>query len=198
MKTLVISAIVLVSLFVISQSFVLFSVSKIEQHKYNVVKVYDDFEVRQYESALFSSVVMKDTSYEATANSGFRVLAGYIFGGNETGEKIAMTSPVTMELGDSTKMSFMVPSNYTEQDLPKPKSGRIFFERKEGAIMAAIRFGGWANDERIQSFKNQLSESLKKEGIRHTGKFSYLGYNPPYALVARRNEVVVELIDFKR
>lgn len=196
MKVFIITAVVLVGLFLISQSFLLFSVSKIEQHKYEVLKVYEDFEVRKYESALFSSVIMKDTSYESTANSGFRVLAGYIFGGNETGEKIAMTSPVAMELGDSTKMSFMVPSNYTEQDLPKPKSGRIFFERKEGAIMAAIRFGGWANDERIESFKKLLSESLEKKGFRHTGKFSYLGYNPPYALVARRNEVVVELINF--
>jgi len=196
MKPFVITTIVLISLFLISQSFILFSVSKIEQHKYSVIKEYDDFEIRKYESALFSSVVMKDTSYDQTSSSGFRVLAGYIFGGNETGEKIAMTSPVSMELGDSTKMSFMVPSNYTEKDLPKPKSGRIFFERKEGAIMAAIRFGGWANDERIAKYKKQLSEALEKQGIQHTGKFSYLGYNPPYAFIARRNEVVVELMNY--
>ena len=197
MKPFVITTAALVSLFVIVQSFTIFSVSKIEQHKYAVIKEYDDFEIRKYESALFSSVVMKDTSYDQTSSAGFRVLAGYIFGGNETGEKIAMTSPVTMELGDSTKMSFMVPSNLTEKDLPKPKSGRIFFERKEGAIMAAIRFGGWANDKRIAKYKKKLSESLAKQGIQHTGKFSYLGYNPPYALIARRNEVVVELINYK-
>ena len=197
MKPFLITTAVLVSLFLIAQSFIFLSVSKIEQHKYSVIKEYDDFEVRKYESALFSSVVMKDTSYDQTSSSGFRVLAGYIFGGNETGEKIAMTSPVSMEMGDSTKMSFMVPSNYTEKDLPKPKNGRIFFERKEGAIMAAIRFGGWANDKRIAKYKKQLAESLAKQGIQHTGKFSYLGYNPPYALIARRNEVVVELIGFK-
>lgn len=161
-----------------------------------VIKEYDEFEVRRYDSALFSSVVLEDTTYEQTANSGFRVLAGYIFGGNETGQKIAMTSPVTMELGDSTKMSFMVPSNYTEKDLPKPKNGRIFFERKEGAIMAAIRFGGWADDARIEKYKNDLIQALEKQGLKYTGKFSYLGYNPPYAIVARRNEVVVELVDF--
>lgn len=197
MKAFLITALILIGLFILSQSFVYLSMSKIEEHKYIVIKEYDDFEVRKYESALFSSVIMKDTTYESTANSGFRVLAGYIFGGNETGEKIAMTSPVSMELGDSTKMSFMVPSNYTEKDLPKPKNGRIFFERKEGAIMAAIRFGGWANDKRIAKYKKQLSESLAKQGIQHTGKFSYLGYNPPYALIARRNEVVVELINYK-
>ena len=197
MKAIFILATVVVLLLVISQSFVLFSVAKIEQHPYEVLKVYDDFEVRKYDSALFSSVILKDKSYEATSKSGFRVLAGYIFGGNEAGKTIAMTSPVEMELGDRTKMSFMVPSKYTEKDLPKPKNSQIFFERKEGAIMAAIRFGGWANDERIEKYKMKLIQLLEKQEIRHAGKFSYLGYNPPYALVARRNELVVQLIDFK-
>ena len=196
MKTFIITASILVGLFIVSQSFVYLSMSKIEEHKYVIIKEYDEFEVRRYDSALFSSVVLEDTTYEQTANSGFRVLAGYIFGGNETGQKIAMTSPVAMELGDSTKMSFMVPSNYTEKDLPKPKNGRIFFERKEGAIMAAIRFGGWADDARIEKYKNDLIQALEKQGLKYTGKFSYLGYNPPYAIVARRNEVVVELVDF--
>ncbi|MEY4603898.1 MAG: hypothetical protein RIT43_1190 [Bacteroidota bacterium] len=198
MKAFVVTVCILVGIFVISQSFVYFSMSKIEEHKYVVIKEYDDFEVRRYESALFSSVVLNDTTYEQTANSGFRVLAGYIFGGNETGEKIAMTSPVVMELGDSTKMSFMVPSNYTENDLPKPKNGRIFFERKQGAIMAAIRFGGWADDARIEKYKNDLVQALEKEGLKYTGRFTYLGYNPPYAIVARRNEVVVELTEYNQ
>lgn len=197
MKPFAITTLVLLSLFLLAQSFIYLSVSKIEQHKYSVVKVFDEFEVRKYESALFSSVIMSDTSYEQTSNSGFRVLAGYIFGGNETGEKIAMTSPVAMEFGDSTKMSFMVPAGYTEKDLPKPKNGRIFFERKTGTIMAAVRFGGWASDSRIEKYKKQLNDALAKQGIQHTGKFSYLGYNPPYALVARRNEIVVELLGFK-
>jgi hypothetical protein len=90
-------------------------------------------------------------------------------------------------------MSFMVPTRYEEQDLPKPNNEKIFFERKKGSRMAAIRFGGWANDQRIEKYKNKLIEALKAEGISHSGNFVYLGYNPPYALIARRNEVVVEL-----
>jgi hypothetical protein len=63
--------------------------------------------------------------------------------------------------------------------------------------MAAIRFGGWANDDRIEKYKQKLSLELEKQGLKHTGKFNYLGYNPPYALIARRNEVVVELVGFE-
>ncbi|TNF45633.1 MAG: heme-binding protein [Bacteroidetes bacterium] len=197
MKTIIIISITLVGLFVLLQSFVMFSTSGIEKHQYKVIKTYDDFEVRAYESALFSSVVLNDSTYEASSNKGFRVLAGYIFGGNEEGEKIAMTSPVAMEIGDSTKMSFMVPSKYNEKDLPKPNSDKIFFEQKPESIMAAIRFGGWANDEKIEEYQNKLKDLLKKNNIQHTGKFVYLGYNPPYAVVARRNEIIVELVNFK-
>lgn len=179
------------------QSFVYFSTSSIEKLPYKVIKEYDDFEVRQYETALFSSVVLSDTSYEESSSKGFRVLAGYIFGGNNTGEKIAMTSPVAMEIGDSTKMSFMVPSGYTEETLPKPNNDKIFFEKKEGAVMAAIRFGGWANDERIEEYKQKLIALLQKEGIAYGETFMYLGYDPPYSVINRRNEIVVELTAYK-
>ena len=197
MKTFLYISIGLTVLFIVSQAFISGSMSKIEKYKYTVLKEFDDFEVRQYEAAMFSSVKMNAKTYEETSSSGFRVLAGYIFGGNDKNEKIAMTSPVVMEMGDTTKMSFMVPSNLKENELPKPNNGRIYFEKQAPKVMAAIRFGGWANDDRIEKYKQKLSLELEKQGLKHTGKFNYLGYNPPYALIARRNEVVVELVGFE-
>ncbi len=188
---------VVIGLFLVLQAFILPKLSDTEQLKYEVVKKYDGFEVRRYEAALFSSLYLNGTSYDETSNQGFRVLAGYIFGGNETGEKIAMTSPVAMEIGDSAKMSFMVPSNYADSSLPKPNNDKIFFEKKTGSIMAAIRFGGWADDKRIQEHQEKLIALLKAQNLEHTGKFVYLGYNPPYTVVGRRNEVAVELTNFK-
>lgn len=198
MKAFFTAFLILLGIFILVQSFAIRSVSSVEKHKYNILKKYDDFEIRQYESALFSSVILPASTYEETSNRGFRVLAGYIFGGNETGEKIAMTSPVSMEIGDSTKMSFMVPSDYSETDLPKPNNGTIFFEKKEGSTMAAIRFGGWADDKTIEEFKLKLASLLMKEGLEHNGKFIYLGYNPPYVVIGRRNEIVVEVLNFVR
>jgi len=197
MKTFLYISIGLTVVFIVSQAFISGSMSKIEKYKYTILKEFDDFEVRQYEAAMFSSVKMNAKTYEETSSSGFRVLAGYIFGGNEKNEKIAMTSPVVMEMGDTTKMSFMVPSNLKENELPKPNNGRIYFEKQAPKVMAAIRFGGWANDDRIEKYKQKLSLELEKQGLKHTGKFNYLGYNPPYALIARRNEVVVELVGFE-
>jgi hypothetical protein len=37
---------------------------------------------------------------------------------------------------------------------------------------------------------------LEKHGLKHRGNFSYMGYNPPYEMLNRRNEVVVELTSF--
>lgn len=198
MKAFFTAFLILLGIFFLVQSFAIRSVSSVEKHKYNILKKYDDFEIRQYESALFSSVILPASTYEETSNRGFRVLAGYIFGGNETGEKIAMTSPVSMEIGDSTKISFMVPSDYSETDLPKPNNGTIFIEKKEGSTMAAIRFGGWADDKTIEEFKLKLANLLMKEGLEHNGKFIYLGYNPPYVVIGRRNEIVVEVLNFVR
>jgi hypothetical protein len=40
-------------------------------------------------------------------------------------------------------------------------------------------------------------DELAKAKIAHTNAFTFLGYNPPFEVVNRRNEVVVELTDYK-
>jgi hypothetical protein len=123
-------------------------------------------------------------------------LAGYIFGDNEKNEKIAMTTPVVMDLGDTTKMSFKVPDGYTIEKLPQPNNSNIVFEQQEEKIIAAIRFDGWASDEKIEHYTRILTAALAKEKIEHQSTFSFLGYNPPFELINRRNEIAVELINY--
>lgn len=182
---------------IIAQVYISKSTDNTEQHSYQIIKKYDKFEIRKYEPAIFSSVKLGSKGYKESSGEGFRILAGYIFGNNETNAKIAMTSPVKMELGDTTKMSFMVPKNYSMEDLPNPKNDKIIFEKQEEKIIAAIRFDGWADNDKIEYYKSILKEELSKENLNHTNKFSFLGYNPPYEVVDRRNEIVVELINFK-
>ncbi|MBT6029042.1 MAG: heme-binding protein [Crocinitomicaceae bacterium] len=196
MKIFLIIFVSLCIVFFTLQGFIMTSTSNTEKYQYEVVKEYDDFEVRKYQAALFSSVDLSGDSYESNSGTGFRILAGYIFGGNQTGEKIAMTSPVAMQLNDSNrKMSFMVPSNYDKKRLPTPNNESIYFEEKKECMMAAIRFGGWANDKKIEAHVTQLKKYLEKEGLAHKNNFSYFGYNPPYEVLNRRNEVVVELTE---
>jgi hypothetical protein len=197
MKIAIIIILSLLTIMAIAQVFISKSTRQTEQHHYQVLKTYDKFEVRKYDAALFSSVKMNKKGYKENSSEGFRILAGYIFGDNETNEKIAMTTPVAMELGDTTKMMFMVPKNYDLDNLPNPKNKKIVFEKQAQKIMAAIRFDGWANDNKIEQYKNMLMQELAKEHIPHHNKFIFLGYNPPFEMTNRRNEVIVELIDYK-
>lgn len=197
MKITMIIILSILSILVIAQILISKNSRDTEQHKYEVLKKFDKFEVRKYEAAIFSSVKLNVDSYKETSGKGFRILAGYIFGDNESNEKIAMTSPVVMEISDTSKMSFMVPKEMSLENLPKPKNKEIIFEKQNEKIMAAIQFDGWADDEKIEFYKTVLIEELSKHNIAHYNKFLFLGYNPPFDLVDRRNEVVIELVDYK-
>jgi hypothetical protein len=197
MKITIISFVICIIVLILAQVYSTMSTTRTEQHKYQVLKSYGNVEIRKYEPAIFSSVMLGKNSYREISGKGFGILAGYIFGGNEKKENISMTSPVTMELGDSTKMKFMVPKGYTMNSLPEPNDKRIIFEQQNEKIIAAIQFDGWADNDKIEYYTEQLKSSLAKEHISHTNKFSYLGYNPPYEVINRRNEIIVELIDFK-
>jgi hypothetical protein len=192
-------AIIIISillLIVIVQIYLSRSTKLTEQHNYKVIKKFDKFEIRKYDAALFSSVKLNNKGYKESSSEGFRILAGYIFGDNDAKEKIAMTSPVVMELGDSSKMMFMVPKNYNLKNLPNPNNSKIVFEKEEVKIIAAIRFDGWADDEKIEKYKTILMNELANEKLNFINKFSFLGYNPPYEVMNRRNEIVVELINY--
>lgn len=193
MKIVYIISGVFIVLFIASQIFFMSSQKNIEQYPFKVVKTYDNFEIRNYEATLFTSVKLATNKYDKAASKGFSVLAGYIFGGNDKEEKIAMTSPVAMTLKDTTTMMFMVPKKYTKENLPTPNDMSIEFKEIPARKMAAISFGGWADDKKIESYKKQLIKALEREGIKYSNNFLFLGYNAPMEVFQRKNEVIVEL-----
>ena len=184
---------IILILFVISQLFFLNSQRNIETYAFTIIDSYETIEIRQYEASLFTSVQMSSNNYRKTSSKGFSVLAGYIFGGNDKEEKIAMTSPVAMSLKDSTTMLFLVPKKYTRDNLPVPNDSSIEFKDVPEKKVAAISFGGWANDSKIASFKKKLIGVLNSKGIKYTDNFYFLGYNAPMEVFNRKNEIIVEL-----
>jgi len=192
MKILFAITVTITLIFIIIQLFAKKSQQGIETYPYTILKTYDGFEIRQYESRLFTSVKLTSNDYSKVSSKGFSILAGYIFGGNETNEKITMTSPVAMSLDDSMTMMFMVPKD-SENKLPKPNDNQIQFKEEPAKKVAAITFGGWANQEKIDQYKTQLIEALKAQNIAFTDQFYFLGYNAPYETSNRRNEVIVVL-----
>ena len=179
--------------FIAVQIFAMTSQNKIESYSYTLEKSFGTFEIRSYKASLFTSVKLPSKDYKKVSSKGFSILAEYIFGGNDKNEKISMTSPVTISLEDTMTMMFLVPKKFNKESLPKPNQSIIEFTEEPEKTVAVITFGGWANDENIQVYKKKLINLLKEEGIKHTNKFSFLGYNPPFEVFNRKNEIIVEL-----
>jgi len=168
--------------------------SSIEKQKYRQVQSEEEYEIRHYPSAMMATVSSSAKSYRQISTPGFRTLAGFIFGGNESNTKIAMTAPVHMDINDSTStMSFVMPSKYDEQSLPSPNDSRVKLEKSQAEYVAVLKFGGYANDEKISRYTEKLKKALETKGISYSGNFRFLGYNPPYQFIGRKNEIIVSV-----
>ncbi len=181
-------------LFFLSQLIITMSIFKTEQQKYAVIQSMDEVEIRFYPAATLATIQMNAKSYKELANSGFRTLAGYIFGGNTSNKNISMTAPVHMDIKETgSSMSFVMPEKYNKENLPTPNDSKIIITESADEYVAAIRFGGYSSDEKIKENKEKLNALLQQKGITHYGNFRYLGYNPPYQFFGRRNEIIVNI-----
>lgn len=167
-----------------------------EEQPYTLIRKWEGIEFRMYPPAILASV-SKNGHMMEVGNTGFRELAGYIFGGNERSEKIAMTAPVVFMPGESgnpsTEMSFVMPADKQMENLPAPNSSGIRIHRSDTIHMAVLRFGGFANNREIEEKAEDLRKLLRKKNIQFVDKVVFMAYNPPFQLVGRRNEVAFEL-----
>lgn len=174
---------------------VYFIMANTETQPYVVIKTEEDFEIRLYPPATMASISMDVKTYKELSSPGFRKLASFIFGSNKANKKIAMTTPVHMDINDSlSSMSFVMPGDYTKDNLPKPNDASVSIKTTAQEYVAAIRFGGYANDEKIKVNADKLEGILRKNGIEYYGNFRFLGYNAPYQFLGRKNEIIVSII----
>lgn len=189
--TLLISALVISLLLIIP---IYFTMAKTETQPYKVLQKEKDFEIRFYPSATMASISLEAKSYKELSSSGFKKLASYIYGGNQSSKSFAMTAPVHMDINNSkSTMSFVMPAEYNKDNLPKPNSSEIKIETSSEEYVAAIQFGGYANDADLKKYAEKLEEALKANKIEYFGNFRFLGYSAPYQLLNRRNEIIVKI-----
>lgn len=175
-----------------------------ETPKYTVARTDGPIELRDYAPRIMAEVTVS-ADRSGAGSSGFRVLAGYIFGDNEGGAKVAMTTPVAQAPGETIAMTtpvtqseqagtwsvqFMMPGSYTLETLPKPKDDRIRFLTLPAQRQLVLTFSGTARDSVLTKQEAALRDWAKAQGLRLTaGPFFYF-YDPPWTLPwNRRNEV---------
>jgi hypothetical protein len=155
-------------------------------------EVQQSWEAEQIEIRAYASRIMAVTEMDGREDNGFRVLAGYIFGGNTREQEIAMTAPVQQTMSGPAEMAFMMPSEYALDDLPAPNDERVAFRQEPAYTAAVIRFSGWADAEKADEHWQKLRGFLIKEGIEIVGEPTLNQYNPPWTLpFLRRNEIIV-------
>jgi len=188
--------------------------SRVEQGDYTVVKRMKDYEIREYPEHIVAETTVRG-DFGESMNSGFGIVAGYIFGDNKKKESIAMTSPVLVQKGkankvsekismttpvisktegDSQTISFGMPKNYNLETLPIPNDPRVKIVIIPANKYAVMRFSWYRSDKRIKIMQEKLISALAQDGVPTKGSVAYAGYNapgtPPWMM---RNEVLIEL-----
>jgi hypothetical protein len=175
-------------------SIVSFTSKDIETPDYKVLKTIDEVELRLYPKMIVAKTSLSDKSFENQGSNGFRTIANYIFGGTEKNQKIAMTAPVVMEMSDSATMYFVMPKQYKKEDLPNPSSKNVRITEESSKTLAVISYGGFSSDKKIQKHQKELMKVLMKNNIKTKGAYMYMGYNAPWDVINRRNEVAIEVV----
>ena len=179
----------------------------IDEPRYTVVRAYDAFEVRRYESYLVAETVVGATAKEA-GNQGFRILAGYIFGGNKGARKIEMTAPVaqtpakiatTAPVAQSARpggylIQFAMPGEWTLETLPEPTDSRVTLRAIPTRTVAVIGYSGTWSQSRYEENLKKLKDALEQADLHWHGEPMWARYDPPWKpWFLRRNEIWLEL-----
>ena len=167
-------------------------------------------EVRDYPAVIAAEVTVGGDR-GAAVNAGFRLLAGYIFGGNTRkqsiamtapvvqarggGETIAMTAPVTQSGGPGAwVVQFIMPKGSTLASLPTPNDARVKLRPLPPTRIAVARFSGLTGDADIQRETIALEAFIAQRHLRAAGKPALARYDPPWTLwFMRRNEIWIPL-----
>ena len=56
-----------------------------------------------------------------------------------------------------------------------------------------ITFPGYANNKKIDKYAKKLLKSIKSEGLETVGNVKFMGYNAPWQVIGRKNEIAVEV-----
>lgn len=182
-----------------------------EEHTHTVEQLTDGVEIRCYGPRIAAETVV-DADEEAARNVGFHRLAGYIFGGNHTdtkiamtapvaqqsggdrGEKIAMTAPVSQRASDGGQwvVRFFMPAEKTMESLPQPNNPAVRLVALPPETVAVRKFSGSRGRNAVASQTAALLGTLRETGFEPIGAPSAWFYDPPWTLpMLRRNEIAI-------
>ena len=168
----------------------------LERPKYSVLKKEGSVEIRAYESFRVAQTTRGEGKEELS--QGFRVVARYIFGGNEEQKSMSMTVPVIQE-NQSQGMQVAFVMSEKEKDLPAPSSAAVELKTIQWGRVASIHFSGYGTQKKFKKYEQRLRTWLDKNNQEIDGNAIYAQYNSPSAFpLLRKNEVLLRLGEEKK
>ena len=170
----------------------------VSEPAFYVIRSEGRIELRDYPGFIVAETDVSG-DFVAAGRTGFRRVAGYIFGGNKkpdgSSEKIAMTAPVTVEpKGDQWRLHFVMPEGYQLDSLPRPNDPNVRLREVASHRAAAIRFSGFTTDASIREATEALRAWIAKEQLTEISPPQVARYNDPFTLPwNRRNEILIEV-----
>ena len=157
--------------------------------RYKLLLKDGNFELREYPPL----TVVNAPTVGAGMDNSFRKLFGYITGGNETSEKIAMTTPVLIgAAGGERTMGFIMPDNVSAQGVPKPSDPSLSLGQLDPGRFAVLRFNGECSGANEAHAMDTLTQWLTTRNLIAQGTSVIAYYDPPWTpLFLRRNEVMI-------
>ena len=171
-----------------------------EEPQYKVVTTYENFELRQYEPYNVAEIIASG-DFDEIGGKAFRKLFRFISEDERPQGKISMTVPVIQqplpenEGQKNYRFAFVMPAEYSLEDLPTPEDALVQVKNVPARRMAARRYSGTWSQERYRKNEAILLASVEKSGLTTVGKSIFARYNAPFSLwFLRRNEVLIEVI----
>lgn len=162
-----------------------------ESATYQLLRSSGKFQVRDYPALTVVETPM--TSGGSGADGSFNRLFRFITGGNDTKQKIAMTTPVFMSGGGTNAtMAFAMPAKLKTADVPKPKDEQLRVRELEAGRFAVLRYSGRRNADNEARSLERLRAWMKAEGLKELSPPIYGYFDPPWTpSFLRRNEVML-------
>ena len=158
----------------------------------------EGYEIRKYQHSKWVSTQKESMSFKDATMVGFWRLFKYISGENTSNVKIPMTCPVAVKIQPSQGPAcesmftthFYIPAEH-QANTPQPSNKEVSLIEYPEFTAYVYSYSGFNSDEKLLQNATEFGTLLERDGVSNYIKdhYYYAGYDPPYRLFNRHNEI---------
>lgn len=178
---------------------------------YHMEDIVGQVEIRRYAPALFVQTAA-DGSHDAAVRAAHEKLEDYIYGKNESLEKMEMTYPTYQADGEATmfpsalrlremhgwRVAFFLSNNLAAAEAPLPDDPTIRIHESLETLVAALEYRGADTEESRSVAKRKLMQALSGSKWAVDDQVYWATYDQAFSIpYLKKNEVQVRVANSK-